>query len=68
MDRLPLNQALLKIQALEAELDERDAAIFGLEAQLENVENDLSIAIGQIVMLKEDRTYTMPISWGMVPE
>lgn len=53
--------AIKKIEELEAELAELQADNAVLEIRLTDTENELALAVGQIIIMKSDCTYDSPI-------
>ena len=51
-------EALKRIESLEAELAESQADIAVLEDMLQTSETQLGIALGQMILLKSDMTYS----------
>ena len=54
-------EAVKKIEELEAELAELQADNAVLEIRLTDTENELALAVGQIIIMKSDCTYDSPI-------
>ncbi len=53
--------AIKKIEELEAGLAELKADNAVLEIRLTDTENELALAVGQIIIMKSDCTYDSPI-------
>ena len=51
-------EALKRIESLEAELAESQADIAVLEDMLQTAETQLGVALGQMVLLRSDMTYS----------
>jgi hypothetical protein len=51
-------EALKRIESLEAELAEAHADNAALDDMLQTAETELAIALGQMILLKSDMTYS----------